>query len=387
MLDLIVLSLPQGAVPGSVGDPETRLKNWIAENVGARYGVASYTLPDLKIGTLDNLVVQSDEAAKIDDQLQQMLLKVHETIADVFENDNDRMQAAEKVNGLSPWQFIQQFAWNSAKHRVDRPISALLANISNEAFSADSDLRARYQEFTVSRTNIATLERKQAGDLATRSLEPIVKKSDLVTDSEFLASILLVVPASSEREFLGSYETAAPMVVPRSAKRISKDATYVLYAVTVFKKYLQDFLSAARNNKWLPREIDLEDPAAGQSLVQQQREAVKKNSDILRDLEKLSSACFGDILRSIAHVKIIRMFVESVLRYGLPPTFVTAAFVPERSLARSERVLLSEFGFLGGNAVLIDKNGKIKDDVNLSGYETLIDQDYKPFVIYVLKLP
>ena len=59
MNSVFFLSLPASAVPGSMGEPETRLKNWVEANIGTQHSVASIALPDLKLGMLDNLVRNS----------------------------------------------------------------------------------------------------------------------------------------------------------------------------------------------------------------------------------------------------------------------------------------------------------------------------------------
>nr|UJH94533.1 Vma5 [Starmerella bombicola] len=389
MTSLFLLSLPTKAVPGTMGEPETRLKNWIEQNVGAAHGVSSIALPDLKTGMLDNLVQQAEEVAKVDGQLQNVLFKCHESIVQLMEGDLKRIEAAEQVDGRPDWAYLQQFGWNTAKYRPDRSIATILSSLSQEALSADTDLKSRLASYQATRQQLASIDRKFSGDLSVRALNSVVRRSDLVQNSDFLESILVAVPLKQEDDFLARYETLAQMVVPRSARKISADASFVLYSVTVFRKYAKELETKLREAKCVPRERPDEDANAENAAQQKKDEADIRASERRQrsEVERLAAVTFSDIIKAWGHVKIIRVFVESVLRYGLPTSYVTASFVPNGSPEKAEARLLSEFAFLGGNAVGKDSKGKYKDDGDLAEYAALVEQDYRPFAIYVSKLP
>jgi V-type H+-transporting ATPase subunit C len=93
-----------------------------------------------------------------------------------------------------------------------------------------------------------------SGNLSTKSLTSIVDPRLLVQDSEFLETHLVAVPSQHVKDFLKSYETISPMVVPRSAMLVASDDEFTLYTVTTFKKHSQEFTHKARENKWVPRE-------------------------------------------------------------------------------------------------------------------------------------
>lgn len=88
------------------------------------------------------------------------------------------------------------------------------------------------------------------------------------------------------------------------------------------------------------------------------------------------------------HIKLLRTFVESVLRYGLPPEFscFLLKLKNEKAINRAKMDLLSKFEYLGGNAFSTDKKGRIQKDNSLHEYASLVDQDYEPFVLYHIEL-
>jgi len=394
MNSVFFLSLPASAVPGSMGEPETRLKNWVEANIGTQHSVASIALPDLKLGMLDNLVQQGEDVAKLDSQLQGVLTKCHETISGLLNGDTQRIQQLELVDGRPAWAYLQQFGWNTSKYRLDKPIHSLLDMLSSEAFSAEQDLRSRIQTYQQTKQQVQAIDRKFSGDLSVRALDTVVRKSDLVQDSEFLVSKLVVVPLKQEQEFLASYETLADMVVPRSAHKITADQQYVLYSVTVFQKFAKDFEAKCREHKYIPRESPQESSGgsaanmaeAAASERQQETEVRAAERRQRAEVERLAGVTFSDVLKAWGHIKVIRVFVESVLRYGLPTSYVTASFEPKISADKAEAKLVQQFAFLGGNAVERDSRGAVKDG-DLSEFAGLVEQDYRPFVIYIAKLP
>ncbi len=62
------------------------------------------------------------------------------------------------------------------------------------------------------------------------------------------------MPTNARKDFIKSYETLAPMVVPRSSLEIAKDDEFTLFAVTTFKKTSAEFLHKCREQKWTPRQ-------------------------------------------------------------------------------------------------------------------------------------
>lgn len=385
MTSLVVLSLPPNAAVDSHGKPQEWLNDWLETNIGAKHGIDSVSLPDFKIGTLDNLVHQSEEVAKLDQQLQGIVNKVHEIIMGIHGNKTDAVARAELVDGRTAWEYLQRFSWNSGKYRTEKPVSQLLELISTEAFSADTDLRQRYAAYTAAKSNLASLERKQTGDLTVRSLDRLVTKRDIVLDSEYLQSVLVVVSASQHDNFLNTYETVSPMVVPKSARQIVADKDYVLYSVTVFRKYADEFIAKARESKWVIRELDFSENMAADADAEV-KNASEQERRLFGEMTRLASAAYNDVIKAWGHVRTLRVFVESVLRYGLPSVFIAASFVPMKSVDKTESILIAKFGYLAGSAMARDKQGRIKDE-DLGEYGALVEHDYKPFVIYVSEIP
>jgi V-type H+-transporting ATPase subunit C len=163
----------------------------------------------------------------------------------------------------------------------------------------------------------------RSGNLSTKSLTPVVDPALLIQDSEYIETHLIVVPANSKKDFLKAYETLSPMVVPRSAVQVAQDEEYVLFSVATFKKHSADFLQKCREHKWTPRQY---------KYVEGGREEEERELDKVTNEEKkvcgealrIGRTGWSESVMVWIHVLTLRVFVEAVLRYGLPLDYVTA---------------------------------------------------------------
>jgi V-type H+-transporting ATPase subunit C len=88
--------------------------------------------------------------------------------------------------------------------------------------------------------------------------------------------------------------------------------------VSLFRKVVDDFKNACREKKYIVREFafDAEKSKGGEKKkLEAERETQKKN------LVRWCKTNFSEAFVAWVHLKAIRVFVESVLRYGLPTNF------------------------------------------------------------------
>lgn len=113
------------------------------------------------------------------------------------------------------------------------------------------------------------------------------------------------------------------MVVPRSAYFVDSDSEYSLYAVTMFKKHSQEFVHKARERKWVPRDFKAQEGGKEEE-VKELRKAEQEEKRVWGEMLRLCRTGWSEGVMAAIHVVILRMFVETVLRYGLPLDFVAA---------------------------------------------------------------
>lgn len=162
-----------------------------------------------------------------------------------------------------------------------------------------------------------------SGNLTTKSLTPIVDPGLLIQDSEYIETHLIVVPANAKKDFIKAYETLAPMVIPRSSIQVAQDDEYVLFAVATFKKHSGDFLQKCREQKWTPRQYKYVEGGK----EEEQRELDKLTNEerkVCGEALRIGRTGWSESVMIWIHVLTLRVFVEAVLRYGLPLDYVAA---------------------------------------------------------------
>lgn len=317
----LIVSLPSSAAPSGHKDD---VLGQLQKAVNSSYGdVTPFNCPTFKIGTLDALISQSEELSKLQQLCNGIVGKVGDTLRNVLDGDEDKIAMHKSVNDKPLDQYLKSFSWNKVKYRADKPIAELISLLQKEMNSIDNDVRAKYNQWNGLRTSLQGLHRKQTGNLATKSLLSVVKPDVLVQDSEHLETHLVAVPNSNVKDFTRSYETVSQMVVPRSAYFITSDEEYNLYAVTTFKKHSQEFVHKSREKKWVPRDFKFEE-GGREKEAKEVKKTEAEEKRVWGEALRLGRTGWSEAVMGLVHVVVLRVFVESVLRYGLPVDFVGA---------------------------------------------------------------
>uniref|UniRef100_A0A3P9NL57 V-type proton ATPase subunit C n=1 Tax=Poecilia reticulata TaxID=8081 RepID=A0A3P9NL57_POERE len=349
-----------------------------------------FNIPDLKVGTLDVLVGLSDELAKLDTFVESVVKKVAQYMADVLEDSKDKVQENLLANGVDLVTYISRFQWDMAKYPIKQSLKNISEIVSKQVTQIDNDLKARASAYNNLKGNLQNLERKNAGSLLTRSLADIVKKDDFVLDSEYLVTMLVVVPKTNYLDWQKTYETLAEMVVPRSTKYLFEDNESGLFSVTLFRKAVDDFRHKARENKFTVRDFQYNEEEMKADKEEMTRLSTDKKKQFVRlpfihiqrdkvqdgPLVRWLKVNFSEAFIAWIHIKALRVFVESVLRYGLPVNFQAMLLQPnKKNMKKLREVLYDLYKHLDSSAAVIDASMDIPG-LNLS------QQEYYPYVYY-----
>lgn len=339
-----------------------------------------FHIPDLKVGTLDQLVGLSDDLARLDTFVEGVMRKTANYLGEVLEDQRDKLHENLLANQVSLSTYLTKFQWEMAKFPIKQSLRGIVDAIGQQASQIESDLKNKAQTYNNLKSNLANMERKQTGSLLTRNLGDLVKKTDFVQNSEYLVTLLVVVPKNLYMDWQTKYEHLTDMVVPRSSKLIFEDADHGLYSVTLFSKVVDEYKLHARENKFVVREFTYneEELTAGKNELSKLINDKKKHfGPLVRWLKVNFSECFICWI----HVKAIRVFVESVLRYGLPVNFQVVAMQPNRrSVKRLREVLSNLYAHLDSTAI----SGQVDTmDIPGLGFNT---GEYYPYVYFKLNI-
>jgi len=375
------VSLPTSITPSSHKDEAFQA---IQSTVGSEGNTSQFNIPAFKIGTLDALVQQADDLAKLSAACEGVVGKVGDSLRSLLDGDESKIADQKTINDKPVDQYLRSFQWNKVKYRADKSIADLIDSLQKEINGIDNDVKSKFNQYSSLKTNLLASQRRQTGNLSTKSLLSVVPPSALIQDSEYLETHLLAVPNTLVKDFFKTYESLTDMIVPRSAQEIASDDEFTLYAVTTFKKFSGEFIHKAREKRWIPRDFKYKE--GGKEEERKEVENLEREErKVWGEALRLGRTGYSESAMIWIHVLALRVFVETVLRYGLPLDFVSASVQTSSKSAKKIKTNLdSNYGYLGGNAFGKDKKGRTTNDSGV-GAETMAQhgsEEYNAFVYY-----
>uniref|UniRef100_A0A8C1UTU1 V-type proton ATPase subunit C n=1 Tax=Cyprinus carpio TaxID=7962 RepID=A0A8C1UTU1_CYPCA len=280
-----------------------------------------FHIPELKVGTLDVLLGVSDDLSRLDSYTEGVMRQTSQCLGEVMEEFSGKLLESMLANRVDLATYVTSFQWDRAKYPTAQPLKTLADIISKQVSQVDIELKSRRAAYSHVKASIQSFERKTEGSLQTCALTNIVKKEDLVLNSEYLTTLLVVVPRMAYALWEKTYESMSKFVVPRSSR------LKLLIPVVA--------------NRFTVREYNLD-------------EAEKQKQEIGRlavDKKELTFVCwlkvnFIETFVAWIHIKVLRTFVESVLRYGLPVSFQAILLQPTKNSKQLRQQLNSLFRHL-----------------------------------------
>ncbi|KAL0318933.1 UNVERIFIED_CONTAM: V-type proton ATPase subunit C [Sesamum angustifolium] len=349
------------SLPVSQGSSASSLWSRLQESISKQAFDTSlyrFNIPNLRVGTLDSLLALSDD-----------LLKANSFIEGVSHKSGDRSRNWRGSRVL--------FMWDEAKYPTMSPLREIVDGIHVQIAKIEDDLKVRVAEYNNVRSQLNAINRKQAGSLAVRDLSNLVKPEDIIS-SEHLTTLLAIVPKYSQKDWLSSYETLTTYVVPRSSKKLHEDNEYALYTVTLFIRDADNFRTKARERNFQIR--DFEYNPETQESRKLELEKLNQDQETLRSsLLQWCYTSYGEVFSSWMHFCAVRVFSESILRYGLPPSFLSVVLSPPAKSEKKVRNILEGLCSSSNSTYW-----KTEDEGGMGGFAG--DTDAHPYVSFTINL-
>ncbi|XP_076891141.1 V-type proton ATPase subunit C-like [Bidens hawaiensis] len=353
----------------------TRLQDSISKN-SFDTPLYRFNIPNLRVGTLDSLLALSDDLFKSNTFIEGCSHKIRRQIEDL-EKASGIVASSLTVDGVPVDSYLTKFVWDEAKYPTISPLKEIVDGIHAQVAKIDDDLKVRIAEYNNVRSQLNAINRKQTGSLAVRDLSNIVNPNDIVT-SEHLVTLIAVVPKYSQKDWLSCYETLTTYVVPRSSKNLHEDNEYALYTVTLFNRDADNFRIKARERGFQIR--DFEYNSETQESRKQELEKLMQDQESLKSsLLQWCYTSYGEVFTSWMHFCAVRLFSESILRYGLPPSFLSVVLSPSVKSEKKVRTILEGLSGSSNSAFW-----KTEDEGNMGGLGG--EADSHPYVSFTINL-
>jgi len=279
---------------------------------------------NLTFRSFDSLIKLVDDLQKSDPQVEGTLRRVEKQLREFMENPDFAVVSRGKTY---PWKkYLEEFQWDDAKFPKNRTISENLSLMMQTVGKLDDEVRTKLAALGETKSGLSAMVKEGSygvADLITVITPNKVSADDFV-ETEHLTTVVVVCPKGQDEELLEFYETVDNFVVPDTAKLLSgvepdKEGN-TLYRVVLFKKAVPAFKAAVSKEGSSKRFIVRDFTYSAFAF----NEYSGKKASMEQSLEKQESMCkmvckaaFADMFLAWIHIKAMRTFVESVLRYGV----------------------------------------------------------------------
>jgi V-type H+-transporting ATPase subunit C len=333
---------------------------------------------DLKFGSFDDLIRLTDDMAKFDSQVESVARRIERMYLDVEptkgSDSMNEMKIISNTQTVSFRQYLQGWQWDEAKYPKSRGLQNTLTLLLSVANKIDEEGRQKGSQFGEVKTAVQNMEKKEKANLSGRDMIDILTPDKVserdFTYTEHLTTVIMILPQTSVEPFLKSYESYAEKVVPLSAKKftsIKEEDGTEMWRVVMFKCCVDTFTKRVREERIGTCRM-FEYSSSAYAKIQEQRKSLKTDCDQQEKIMKgFCKAALSDVMVAWTHIKAMRVFVESTLRFGHSDkavTFSAFLFAPKDNLVAKARKALGDS--FGGSQTA----GKEGDD----------EEDYFPYV-------
>jgi len=355
--------------------------------VGNKQGPWQFGVPDgdhsLRHGTFDDLNRLADELPKYDSTVDSILHRLERQIielnaappAGVRPKEGSFMVISQRSQ-IGLLDYISTWKWDEAKYPKTRVMTDTCASLMHTVSKMDEESRSKTNQYNEYKTQKSNIDKKEGALLTNADLIDVLTPNvvnmrcqgksadDDFIYTENLTTVTVILTKGAEVDFLKTYEKMTDSVVPKSAKRFDHDSCKdkegnTIWRVVLFKDCAEPFKKACRERRYITRDFEYSEDAykKREATRKDLEEKVKREYDIVMALYK---AAWSDVMVAWMHIKAMRVFAESALWSGLPPSF--AAFVVSPMPGKGDavrKVLADKLGKLGGG---IGPGGKADDD-------------------------
>nr|XP_057946416.1 V-type proton ATPase subunit C 1-B [Doryrhamphus excisus] len=296
-----------------------------------------FSIPELKVGILDSLLRVSDELSTLDTLIESVMTKTCQCMREVMEQARDKVTENVLANRVDVMRYVTSFQWDKAKYPTSLPLSSLVNIINKDVSQVEVELKSRAAAYRSVKASLQCLEDKLEGSLQTCSLNGIVRREDMVV-SQYLTTLLVVVSRRDYTQWERTYESLSEFVVPRSSRKLNEDGEGGIFSVTLFKRVVDEFKSKAQESKFTVRDYSFDLEEKQQQKRRELRVHKKEHCGTFVHWLKVN---YNQVFIAWIHLKALRVFVESVLRYGLPVNYQALLIQSDRKFSKKLKEELS----------------------------------------------
>ena len=337
-------------------------------------------MKDLVNDNLDTLFKINDDLMRDEQEIETFLKSLEKQLLDLTSNP---IQIKFRGALLDPKKAITEFQWDEGKYpNRSKTIADIMHKINEKYTETRKTIKAKTDDYNNSLNELKLRKKGQSGALTLmkQDYRDLVSKSkNEMKTTDYLCTMLCFVPSGSEKYFLEHYmKLADGYVVPYSALRIDRgeDEKMQLYRVIVMKHVKDDFRNQCQGQLRVScREYD-EEELNKKPLEEKEIEKLDNESNQKKhDLERHAESGYSEVFYALLHLKYLRLYVESCLKYTSGDYYSVMVYVPKDKEPRLVSTMIKTF-----------------NDTKEQGWygtkeELKESEDFYPFILIKISVP
>ena len=383
---ILYISLNPGKAAKSLKEFGREIKENVLKGIDklALYEVETRDMKNLLSESLDTMFKLNDDLIEHENKIENYLKQEEKRIYDLVDKSKDKdfeLNITINNSEIPPEKAITNFKWSEQKYpRKSKAISDVMEKLYKKYTESQKQLKNKYEEYQnlMNTLNLKIKGEHEAQSLMRRDYRDLIKLDSMI-ETDYLCTVLCFVPIGTEKYFLEKYESlAGGFVLEGSAEKLggsAEDGAF-LYRVLVMKHAKAAFKTECQGTLRVNcRDFDKE-ILSRREVEKGEIMKLKAESDEKRmNLMHLSKSAYSEIFIALLHIKMLRIYIESNLKYSSPDYFTYIIDLPKEKQTKTISLLIkkfsdpSEFGLYG-----------TKD-------ETKDSEDFFPFILIRLTVP
>lgn len=380
---IIFFTVSKGTIPEDKRNFAKHLKESVLngiDQVSVKEINLNNMMKELVSDNLDTLFKLNDDLVRDEQEIENFLKALEKQLQGL---NNNPLQIKFRGTLLDPKKAITEFTWDEGKYpNRGKTISEIMNKINEKYNETRKTIKAKTDDYNSSLNELKAKKKGQndALNLMKQDYRDLVMKtkSEMKT-TDYLCTILCFVPHGAEKNFLAGYmKLADGFVVPYSALRIDRgeDEKMQLYRVIVMKHMKDEFKMQCQGQLRVTcREYNEEELTKRPSEEKEIEKLANESTTKQHDLERHAESGYSEVFYALLHLKYLRLYVESSLKYTSGDYYSVMVYVPKEKEQKLITTMIKTF-----------------NDTKEQGWygtkeELKESEDFYPFILVKISVP
>ncbi|TBT96940.1 subunit C of V-type proton ATPase, partial [Hamiltosporidium magnivora] len=275
------------------------------------------SLPRFRFSSLEFMMKHVEDLDKLE-------IQTTETFFIILKNVKNKLQPEKKefgeiyINDSTIDFYIKKFKWSSDRYDDESLLKEILESLHDSYKTLKNSYLQKTQNYEKIVKEYEKMNRETKGNLKEMNISGLINYEE--PETQFIKKFYVVVNKSDEKEFLSLLRNIE-FIHFDSISVIVSDNDYILFSFVGIKSKENEIKKKIQEKGYFLKNHDLK---KGEYEKRQEiNNKISKDYEITSNNYKISlNSLFVEIFILMIHIKYLKVYMECVLRYGIPCNYV-----------------------------------------------------------------